>query len=167
NIYYHANGDVLKAFSIANARLSTSPTSSSSNHYAYPGATPSVSSNGNTNGIFWEMDPSAGSATLHAYGATNIATELYNSNMAGPRDALGPGVKFTPPIIADGEVFAPTGNALAIFGLLAPPTLPPAAPSNLSATAGGSSYVRLAWQDNSTNEGGFKVERSSDGINFA
>jgi hypothetical protein len=36
---------------------------------------------------------------------------------------------------------------------------PPAAPSNLSATAVSSSQINLAWQDNSGNEDGFKIER--------
>jgi phosphodiesterase/alkaline phosphatase D-like protein len=37
---------------------------------------------------------------------------------------------------------------------------PPAAPSGLSASAVSSSQIDLAWADNSSNEGGFKVERS-------
>jgi fibronectin type 3 domain-containing protein len=41
----------------------------------------------------------------------------------------------------------------------------PAAPANLVATAG-STAIALAWSDNSTNEDGFRVERSTDGVNF-
>lgn len=37
---------------------------------------------------------------------------------------------------------------------------PPAAPTNLAATATSSSTIALAWNDNSTNETGFKVERA-------
>ncbi|HEX8525314.1 MAG TPA: fibronectin type III domain-containing protein [Tepidisphaeraceae bacterium] len=37
----------------------------------------------------------------------------------------------------------------------------PVAPSNLSATAGSATQVTLAWNDNSTNETGFKVERAT------
>jgi YD repeat-containing protein len=43
----------------------------------------------------------------------------------------------------------------------------PAAPSNLTATAVSSSQINLAWQDNSNNETGFKIERSLDGVNFS
>jgi Zn-dependent metalloprotease/transcriptional regulator CtsR len=43
----------------------------------------------------------------------------------------------------------------------------PAAPSNLTATAVSSSRINLAWTDNSTNEIGFKVERSTDGATFS
>jgi len=42
-----------------------------------------------------------------------------------------------------------------------------AAPTNLTATAVSSSRINLAWTDNATTEAGFKLERSSDGVNFA
>ena len=44
---------------------------------------------------------------------------------------------------------------------------PPAAPSNLSASTVSSSAIDLAWDDNSTDEDGFEVERSADGTNFS
>ena len=43
---------------------------------------------------------------------------------------------------------------------------PPAAPTELIATANGASQVNLAWTDNAADEAGFKVERSPDGIGF-
>ncbi len=43
---------------------------------------------------------------------------------------------------------------------------PPAAPSGLTATAVSKSQINLAWQDNSSNETGFSVERSTDGTTF-
>jgi titin len=44
---------------------------------------------------------------------------------------------------------------------------PPAAPSNLTATTVSPSRIDLAWTDNSTYEQGFRLERSTDGVNFA
>ncbi len=44
---------------------------------------------------------------------------------------------------------------------MAPPATPPAAPTGLTATALSSSSIQLAWTDNSSDETGFKVERSS------
>ena len=42
----------------------------------------------------------------------------------------------------------------------------PAAPSNLVATATGSSTISLSWTDNANNETGFAIERSTDNVNW-
>jgi len=44
---------------------------------------------------------------------------------------------------------------------------PPAAPSELTASAVSSSQINLSWVDNSGDENGFRIERSTDGTNFA
>jgi len=44
--------------------------------------------------------------------------------------------------------------------------LPPAAPGALKATAASKSQINLTWADNSSNETGFKVERSTDGVTY-
>jgi len=43
----------------------------------------------------------------------------------------------------------------------------PNAPSGLGSTAASSSQINLTWQDNSNNEQEFKIERSTDGVNFS
>ncbi len=55
---------------------------------------------------------------LHAYDATNLSRELYNSNQAGSRDQFGAGNKFITPVIVNGKVFVGTQTGVAIFGLL-------------------------------------------------
>jgi hypothetical protein len=125
-IYYHPDSDVLHAFAWSNGLLSDSPTSSSSVAFYQHGATASLSANGTVNGILWEVDDSnynrtgtgSGPAVLHAYDATNVANELYNSSQAGSRDTAGAALKFTVPTIANGRVFVGTSNELDIFGLL-------------------------------------------------
>src|SRR5262249_34902726 len=49
----------------------------------------------------------------------------------------------------------------------APASGPPTAPSGLSATAVSSSQINLIWADNSSDESGFQIERSTDGVNYA
>jgi hypothetical protein len=56
---------------------------------------------------------------LHAYDATNLSRELYNSNQAaGSRDSFGNGNKFITPVIVNGKVFVGTQTGVAEFGLL-------------------------------------------------
>jgi hypothetical protein len=121
-IYYHCENDVLQAFSWTNGMLSTQPVSQGTAIYSMHGATSSLSANGNTNGIVWEIENSnygnGGPSILHAYDATNVATELYNSSQAGSRDTAGLALKFTVPTIAGGKVFVGTSNELDIYGLL-------------------------------------------------
>jgi hypothetical protein len=58
-------------------------------------------------------------AVLHAYDATNLAHELYNSNQAaGGRDGFGNGNKFITPLIVNGKVYVGTQTGIAVFGLL-------------------------------------------------
>jgi hypothetical protein len=118
NLYYGDAGGTLKAFSITNAMLSTTPTSQTAVSFAYPGASPVVSANGTMNGIVWAHENTT-PAVLHAYDASNLTHELYNSNQAaGGRDQFGPGNKFIAPTVGGGKVFVGTTNTLAIFGLL-------------------------------------------------
>jgi outer membrane protein assembly factor BamB len=117
-IYYGAVGDNLKAFPIGNALLASTPSSQSANAFPFPGATPSISANGNSGGIVWAAENSD-PAVLHAYDATNLAHELYNSNQAANgRDHFGTGNKFITPTIAHGKVYVGTTNGVGVFGLL-------------------------------------------------
>jgi hypothetical protein len=61
----------------------------------------------------------------------------------------------------------PDTQYLAYYALGGTPTNPPAAPSNLAATAINSSEIDLNWTDNSGDETGFEIERSLDGSNFS
>ena len=121
-IYFGGHGDHLKAYAFdpSAQKLSTSPTSSSAESFAFPGPTPAVSSNGTSNAIVWavQMDTSQSYAILHAYDATNLTTELYNSEQNSSRDRVGGRVKFTAPTIADGHVFVGAQNQVAMYGLL-------------------------------------------------
>ena len=119
-VYYGGVSDYLRAFSITNAKLGTTPSSESATTFGYPGATPSISSNGTSNGIVWALESTIGStAVLHAYNATNLSKELYNSTQAaGSRDGFGTGNKFLTPMIIHGKVYVGTPNGVAVFGLL-------------------------------------------------
>jgi hypothetical protein len=117
-VYYGDVGGTLKAFGIQQALLGKTPTSQTSISFAYPGTAPAVSANGSSDGIVWAVQNS-NPATLHAFAAGNLATELYNSNQAANgRDNFGAGNKFMTPSIANGKVYVGTPTGVAVFGLL-------------------------------------------------
>lgn len=118
-IYYGAVGDSIKAFQFnSSGKLNSSPASSSSHTFTYPGATPSISASGTTNAIVWVTENTA-PAVLHAYNANNLSVELYNSTQApNGRDNFGNGNKFITPTIANGKVYVGTTSGVGAFGLL-------------------------------------------------
>jgi hypothetical protein len=119
-VYYGGVGDNLRAFTITNGMLGATPSSKSATTFGYPGATPSVSANRTSDGIVWAVESSTGAAAvLHAYDATDLTKELYNSTQAtGNRDAFGNGNKFITPMIVNGKVYVGTPSGVAVFGLL-------------------------------------------------
>ena len=132
-IYYQGNGDVMKAFLITNGVIVATPESHSATSFGFPGATPAISANGTNNGIAWIIQAdaylSSGPAVLHAYNATNLALELYNSSQNLSRDNPGGAVKMTPPVIAGGKVYVGAEYAVSVYGLavfLTAPTISPA-----------------------------------------
>ncbi|MFZ0883170.1 MAG: hypothetical protein WAN14_07210 [Candidatus Acidiferrales bacterium] len=130
-VYFGPYGDALKAFSVADAKLVPAPASKTSAVFAYPGTTPSISANGDQNGIVWAVEAHGDDAgVLHAYDAHDLTNELYNSNQAGIRDAFADN-KYITPMIANGKVFVGTSSGVMVFGLL-----PPQIPADGSATAG-------------------------------
>jgi len=123
-VYYGASGSTLRAFSVTNARLSTSAVSASPTSFGSPGTTPGISASGSANGIVWAVE-NKNPAVLHAYDATNLSHELYNSNQAANgRDAFGAGNKFITPTIANGRVYVGTTTGVGVFGMLGAPSAP-------------------------------------------
>ncbi len=115
-VYFCGSGDSLKAFPLSNATLAP-PASQSQARFGYPGCVPTISANGASNGIVWLLESSN---VLRAYDASNVATELYDSNQNRARDLLGNYVKYSAPTVANGRVYAGTQNSLAVYGLFGP-----------------------------------------------
>lgn len=121
-LYYGAILHPILAFQFSDAKLLAIPVSQTTNSFGYPGPTPSVSANNDANGIVWAAE-NTDPAILHAYDATDLSHELYNSNQApGGRDHFGAGNKFITPTIAKGKVYVGTRDGVGAFGLLAPGT---------------------------------------------
>jgi hypothetical protein len=117
-IYYGAVDDTIKAFSFnSSGMLIQDPVAETSTQFGYPGATPSISGASAGNLILWATENTS-PAVLHAYNATNISVELYNSSQAGTRDQFGNGNKYITPTIANGKVYVGTTNGVGVLGLL-------------------------------------------------
>jgi len=121
NVYYWGRFDYLKSFPLVNGLLSTTPTKSAAT-YGYPGATPSISANGSSQGIVWSIDSEYyyenGAGILEAHDASNVTATLYSSSTNAGRDAPGPAVKFTVPTVANGKVYVGAGGEVDFYGLL-------------------------------------------------
>jgi hypothetical protein len=113
-VYYGSVGDSIKAFPITGGKLATSPSSQSAHSFGYPGATPAISANGSNNGIVWVVE-NGGTGVLHAYDATNLANELYNSTQGSKGQFTGN--KFITPMIVNGRVYIGTQSSVVAFGL--------------------------------------------------
>jgi outer membrane protein assembly factor BamB len=129
-LYYASTEDTLREYRLQNARLVAEPVSQTALKFGYPGTSPSISADGSRNGIVWAVENvnfsyDAGysvPAVLHAYDASNLAHELYNSDQApAGRDHLGTGNKFITPMIAHGKVYVGTTDGVGVFGLLSHP----------------------------------------------
>jgi hypothetical protein len=116
-VYYGSVGSNLQRFTIANAHMAAA--SKSAVTFPYPGTFPSISANGPTdpNAIVWAYQNSS-PAILHAYLASDLTQELYNSNQAaGGADQFGAGNKYMVPTIVNGKVYVGTTNGVGVFGL--------------------------------------------------
>lgn len=116
-LYYGPVGSPILEFEFSDAKLETTPVAQSASSFGFPGATMTISGNGETNVIVWAVqntDP----AVLHALNA-NTLTELYNTTQAANgRDNFGVGNKYAAPTIANGKVYVPTTNGVGVFGEL-------------------------------------------------
>ena len=118
-VYVSAVNDSLKAYSVTGGHLTLA--SDTAQVLGYPGSTPVVSANANSNAIVWtlQVDHQVSDAVvLHAFDANDLSHELYNSLQAGSRDQAGASVKFTVPVVVNGKVYVGGGDQLTVYGLL-------------------------------------------------
>jgi uncharacterized protein (TIGR03437 family) len=143
-LYEHDWNGPLKAYPVGTVGISATPVLQGTwtGDSLYQGM--AVSSNGGTGGIVWETTGDHSQpgvpATLHAWNASDLTQELWNSGMQ-PGEVLGVFMKFAIPLVANGRVYVPTAsNQLVIYGLL------PAGGANeqgpqISAALNGASFI--------------------------
>jgi uncharacterized protein (TIGR03437 family) len=124
-VYVRAYNDAVKAFRMTNGQFETKPFTQSSFGSGLPFDGMAVSADGPAqfSAILWVTATANtsdnGPAVLHAFSASDLSKELWNSNMNASRDGLGTLAKFAAPTIANGKVYVPTfSNRLVVYGLL-------------------------------------------------
>ena len=121
HVYVLSDGDALRDYEVINGKLT--PKSASSFTFVDHAATPTVSANGDKNGIVWVVSSKAWNAgdrtaVLHACDASNIAHELYNSNQNAARDQAGKALRFNIPTVVNGHVYVGAKREVDVYGLL-------------------------------------------------
>lgn len=112
---------------------------------SYGGLTISANGGQPGTGILWQVtrDTSASSlpGTLHAFDASNLSVELWNSDMAAG-DSLGTFAKFVSPTVANGKVYAANfSGAVVVYGMLPGPSTGGASQPIISGIANAASYA--------------------------
>ena len=122
NLYIQEFGASLNQFFLNNGVVPQAPSCSTAEEFGvFPNYLPVVSAKGESNAVLWLVSRSApgGAAILHAFDATDVSIELYNSTQASNnRDQAGTAVKFTVPTVANGKVYLGTATEVEVYGLL-------------------------------------------------
>ena len=116
-LYTWPTNDRLYSYRFSNGQFTTSPESFSGASAPYPGGLLTVSSAGGlaSTGIVWAITP----GVLHAFMATDLSQELWNSSQNASRDGFaGAGYHFEQITVVGGKVYAPAGgNKVLVYGL--------------------------------------------------
>jgi uncharacterized protein (TIGR03437 family) len=127
SVYAQGEGEPVKCFQVTGNTVNPKPVSAALNAIPYGRIGMTISANGvqDGSGILWETagDYFAGApGTLYAYDASNLANELWNSDMNSARDQMSPITKFVAPTVANGKVYVPgNSNEVTVYGLIPPP----------------------------------------------
>jgi hypothetical protein len=121
-VYFHGMGDDLKCFALTDGLLSDSPVSASGAVADFPGSTPTISANGTTDAVVWEVQTDMyadkkRAAVLYAFDALDLTNRLWSSELAGRRDRAGLAVKFAVPTVANGKVYVGCVKRVVMYGL--------------------------------------------------
>jgi hypothetical protein len=124
-LYVWGWADYLFSYRMVDGQFLTAPSAQSSFRTGFPGGILALSANGSIpgTGILWvtraNTDGLAGAGVLHAFDASDISKELWNSEQNSARDRLGAFAKFNTPTVANGKVYVGTfSKQLVVYGLL-------------------------------------------------
>jgi hypothetical protein len=120
--YFAASDDYLNDYAMQNGLLKLN--NSSGRKFENPGATPSVSADGNKNTIVWVITtktwngPDNKPAVLYAYDAKDIRQPIYTSEQNSQRDRAAMATRFVIPVVVNGRVYFGARGEVEVYGLL-------------------------------------------------
>jgi len=120
--FFAASDDLLRRYTLSNSRLT--PSASSNTKFDNPGATPSVSANGNKNAIVWAISTKTWNgadnraAVLYAFDATKLGQPIYTSAQNSARDRAAIATRFVIPVVVNGRVYFGARGEVEVYGLL-------------------------------------------------
>jgi len=121
HVFFASSDDYLRDYSLENGKLTLS--TDSRTKFANPGATPSVSANGNKNAIVWAVatktwDGPDQPAVLYAFDANAIDQPIYTSEQNSGRDRAAMATRFVIPVVVNGRVYFGARGEVELYGLL-------------------------------------------------
>jgi outer membrane protein assembly factor BamB len=122
HVFFAASDDKLRDYAVKNGELTLS--ASSRTKFANPGATPSISADGNKNAMVWAIatktwnGPDNKPAVLYAFDATRLGEPIYTSEQNSQRDRAALATRFVFPIVVNGRVYFATRGEVEVYGLL-------------------------------------------------
>ena len=121
HVFFAPSDDHLRDFALENGRLVLR--NSSSIKFLNPGATPSISANGQQNAVVWAVSTKTWngddqSAVLYAFDARNIGEPIYTSEQNSRRDRAALATRFVFPVVVNGRVYFGARGEVEVYGLL-------------------------------------------------
>ncbi len=120
--FFAASDDMLCSYAVKNGQLTLS--ASSTMKFENPGATPSVSANGNKNAIVWAIatktwnGPDNKPAVLYAFDANKLGQPIYTAAQNSQRDRAAMATRFVIPVVVNGHVYFGARGEVEVYGLL-------------------------------------------------
>jgi hypothetical protein len=121
HVFFACSDDFLRDYAVQNGRLTLNRYSHT--RFEDPGATPSVSANGNKDAIVWAIATKTWNgvgrpAVLYAFDASRIDQPIYTSEQNSKRDRASMATRYVIPVVVNGRVYFGTRGEVEVYGLL-------------------------------------------------
>ena len=121
HVFFACSDDYLRDYAVENGQLKLKTRSSLK--FENPGATPSISANGNKNAIVWAIATKTWNganrpAVLYAFDANNIEQPIYTSEQNSQRDRAALATRFVIPLVVNGRVYFGARDEVEVYGLV-------------------------------------------------